>query len=318
MRGPDFFLVGAPKCGTTAMDSYLAGHPQVFMCPRKESHYFATDLRRHFGTTYTLDQYLQLFRGAEAPEVLRVGEASVWYLYSHTAAAEIERFNPRADIVIMLRNPVDMVHSFHSHSVYMGREPIANFEEAISVDDDREAGRTKRHFVPRSYRSAVRYADQVQRFLARFGPERVHIVLYEEFARDPGAEYRRLCRSLGLVDQYTPDFEVINASRRVRSPRVRALTQSPPAPLRSALRLVSTRRLRSRLFAGLVRANATPNPRAPMTDRCRRQLEREYGPEIERLSDLLDRDLSLWSGVESGRPEPQPDAMVRAAPRSAD
>ena len=59
------------------MDSYLAEHPQVFMCPRKETHHFARDLRRHFRTTYTDEEYLQLFANADEVPVLRVGEASV-------------------------------------------------------------------------------------------------------------------------------------------------------------------------------------------------------------------------------------------------
>ena len=28
MRTPDFFIVGAPKCGTTAMNDYLKQHPE--------------------------------------------------------------------------------------------------------------------------------------------------------------------------------------------------------------------------------------------------------------------------------------------------
>ena len=43
MRLPDFFIVGAPKCGTSALASYLRGHPQIFMSPVKEPNYFCFD-----------------------------------------------------------------------------------------------------------------------------------------------------------------------------------------------------------------------------------------------------------------------------------
>jgi hypothetical protein len=43
MRKPDFFIVGAPKSGTTAMYEYLKAHPEIFMC-RKEPHFFGSDL----------------------------------------------------------------------------------------------------------------------------------------------------------------------------------------------------------------------------------------------------------------------------------
>ena len=43
VRIPDFFIVGAPKCGTTAMYQWLQAHPEVFV-PVKEIHYFGRDL----------------------------------------------------------------------------------------------------------------------------------------------------------------------------------------------------------------------------------------------------------------------------------
>ena len=49
LEGPDFFIVGAPKCGTTAMADYLGQHPEIGMCPRKETHVFATDLYDRLG-----------------------------------------------------------------------------------------------------------------------------------------------------------------------------------------------------------------------------------------------------------------------------
>ena len=98
---PDFFIVGAPKCGTSALGEYLRKHPDVFMA-RKEMHHFGADL--HFGS--------QIFRRKEGAYLaefdawngqLLAGEASVWYLYSTQAAAEIKAFNPKARIIIMLR-----------------------------------------------------------------------------------------------------------------------------------------------------------------------------------------------------------------------
>jgi hypothetical protein len=61
-RGPDFFIVGAPKCGTTAMAAYLSSHPEVFMA-RKEMHCFGSDLS--FGQQFyrrDLDNYLEEYR----------------------------------------------------------------------------------------------------------------------------------------------------------------------------------------------------------------------------------------------------------------
>jgi len=120
-RRPDFFIVGAPKCGTTAMATYLSDHPQIFMPVAKELHFFGSDLdyRRRRPTQA---EYLAAFeRGGQAT---RAGEASVGYLYSERAPTEILEFSPGADILIMLRDPVDMVRSQHSQELFMGQEDI--------------------------------------------------------------------------------------------------------------------------------------------------------------------------------------------------
>jgi len=134
MRRPNFFIVGAPKCGTSALFAYLNQHPQVFMAHLKELHFFGTDVR--YPARPTLDQYLLHF--AKAREELRVGEASTSYLFSQSAAQEIRAFNPAARIVIMLRNPVDMMYSLHSEMLYWLNEDIEDFEAALEAEEKRK------------------------------------------------------------------------------------------------------------------------------------------------------------------------------------
>ena len=127
-RRPDLFFVGHPRSGSGLLDSYLAGHPDVFMA-RKELHYFGSDLRYHHPGR-SEDNYLDHFdtsgdQGPSGPQ--RVGEASTWYLSSQLAAAEIHAFAPTARIVMMLRNPVSWLHSLHSHLVFSGDEDITDF-----------------------------------------------------------------------------------------------------------------------------------------------------------------------------------------------
>ena len=73
-RKPDFFIVGAPKCGTTALFRYLTAHPAVFIPEIKEPNYFCTDLPMD-GRVATLNEYEALFSSAQ-PHAL-TGEASV-------------------------------------------------------------------------------------------------------------------------------------------------------------------------------------------------------------------------------------------------
>jgi hypothetical protein len=105
MKKPDFFIVGAPKCGTTSLSEYLKQHPEIFMSEPKEPHFFGTDLESYWGGRFEryrdVHKYLSLF--ANVQDEIRVGEASPWYLYSKRAAEEIKQFNPASRIIILLR-----------------------------------------------------------------------------------------------------------------------------------------------------------------------------------------------------------------------
>ena len=125
MRKPDFFIAGAPKCGTTAMHTYLQTHPEVFVSKVKEPSFFATDLHNSNPLVCNIEEYLSLF--AEVRDEKRVGEASTGYFYSQNAAKELKEFNPSASIIIMLRNPVDMMYSLHGQLLYQGNEDLVNF-----------------------------------------------------------------------------------------------------------------------------------------------------------------------------------------------
>ena len=79
-KKPNFFIVGAPKCGTTALASYLNEHSKIFVSNPKEPHYFATDFPR-YRLYDSLKQYLDIFNDAKSENVA-IGEASVFYMYS--------------------------------------------------------------------------------------------------------------------------------------------------------------------------------------------------------------------------------------------
>ena len=130
MKKPDFFIVGAPKCGTTALAEYLRQHPDVFFSDPKEPCYFCNDFPRKRYVESESD-YTALFRKAKSGSIL--GEGSVWYLYSECAIENIYQFNPNAKIIAMIRNPVDLVYSLHSQLVYSGEETISDFEEAWDI-----------------------------------------------------------------------------------------------------------------------------------------------------------------------------------------
>ena len=103
---PNFFIIGAPKSGTTALGVYLGEHPDIFMCDPKEPQYFTFDLPGHRGVR-TWEEYQALFPDQDR-NVHAVGEASVWYLYSKVAVQEIATYRPDARLIVLLRRPDEM------------------------------------------------------------------------------------------------------------------------------------------------------------------------------------------------------------------
>ena len=174
-RYPDFLIVGAPRCGTTFMYRYLNEHPQIYMSPTKEPQHFATDLDSgsYLDSVSFLrdrDAYKALFAGARADQL--AGEASTWHLYSQEAAANIKVANPDARIIIMLRDPVEMLYSLHGRRLYGGSEDLRSFADALDAEADRRQGRRipprARNVQALLYRDVGRYSEQVKRYLDLF------------------------------------------------------------------------------------------------------------------------------------------------------
>lgn len=298
MRKPDFFILGAPKCGTTALAQWLAAHPAVFMSQVKEPHHFNTDMS-HRGFADRAD-YEALFSEA-GPEYLAVGEASVWYLMSEAAVQNIEAYADRPPrYIVCLRNPVDMAYSLHEQKLHSGTEFIPNFETAWrEADVRRSAWRTQRSLTdPRTliYPDACAIGSQLERLLAQVPRERVLVILQEDLAADSRAEFVRVQQFLDLPIDNEIALPVVNASKRRRSAWARQL-------------ILTLGRIRSVLGIkrgfGLLRRiddlNGVPNTRTPLTPEFRDELARDFQDEVALLERLLDRDMPAWKPSGVGR-----------------
>jgi hypothetical protein len=310
MPRPNFFIVGAPRCGTTAMYEYLRHHPQVFMPYRKEPVYFGSDLAKR--PPY-LDEagYLALFE--PAGDAKAIGEATVWYLYSQTAPDEIKAMAPDARIIIMLRNPIEMIHSLHRHWLWSENEDLAEFGDAIDAEPDRIAGRrlppNTEQPIGLRYTWLGKYTPHVQRWLDAFGPERVLVLIYDDLADDGRRVGRQTLAFLDVDTSFDAEFEVVNQNKRARSPRLQRLSRS-----RGFMRVASKLppRLFHLLWRGLQRANIRPEPRSPIEPELRRRLAAEFAPDVADLGRLLGRDLSHWTAA--AHPEPAPATPAANAP----
>lgn len=290
---PDFYLVGAPKCGTTALYDFLRQHPELFLPEKKELLFFASDLS--YPTRLSEADYLAHF--APRGDARRVGTSHTAYLQSTRAAAEIAERRPDADILIMLRNPVEMVHSWHSELLYETIEDIEDFEAALDAEPDRRRGER----IPRSarnsyveslyYSEVAAYADQVQRYLDVFGRERVHVILHDDLRADPAAVHRATLEFLGVDPAHEPEFAVLNANKAVRSRALQNVFFGTAAPGHRVVKSLIPRPVRRRLLA----MNARETTRAAVAPHVAERLRDLFRDDVARLGGLLGRDLSAWT-----------------------
>lgn len=296
-RGPDFFLIGAPKCGTSALADYLGQHPEVGMCPRKESHFFADDelhkrQQMHPGRRRKdLAEYLGWFAPLEGR---RLGEASVWYLYSRGSGKRIKAFRPDAQAIAMIRNPMTAVPALHSEFVHMGIEPVRDLEAALALDEARVRDGAPPGFPPLSYRSAFRYAEQLAAYFDLFGRENVNVIVFDDFKRDTAGAFREVCEFLTVDPSFEPEIRIVNANKEARVPGFQRLVKRPPAPLRRSLKIVTTESSRELLQSRLSRLNTRKRPRGQIPPAVATALLPEVERQVPELRELLGLDLGAW------------------------
>ncbi|MCK6506983.1 sulfotransferase [Myxococcota bacterium] len=301
MPRPTFFVLGAPKCGTTALYQWLSTHPGVFL-PAKELHQWGGDLH-HRRPLRSQAEYEALWDAARPDQV--PGEVAVWYLMSEAAPEELATFSPGARGIAMLRSPAELIESLHSQLLYSGEEDLPDLGAALAAEADRRQGRR----IPRSthagleappdeclqYRRVVDFAPQVRRWRRALGPDRLLVLLHDELKADPAGTWARVVDFIGADPAFTPDFSTVNPNKRAKSQAARKLIQG----LRWGPwnRLVPRGRLRTAFRQGFERLQAlnTSYERRPAADPAvRAALQAELRPGIEALEAELGRDLSAW------------------------
>jgi len=291
---PNFFIVGAIKSATTSLVYHLMRHPQVHI-PLFEFNYLADDLiwlKRPFWRSE--EQYLDYFKRAKGS--VRIGEKSVFYLPSETAAKRIRDLNPDAKIVCILRNPVDAIESLYRHNMVNYFEVLVPFRRALDAEADRRLGKR----IPPGtdilhnlfYRKMVDYAPQVERYYDVFGPRNVLVLLLDDLRRNPQGTYKRLLEFLQLEyvdlgqypvlhvnqnDAFLPVRTMLRKQRRI----ARLIDRVPRPAISAAKRAI-------RKIVGPPRwARYDPN--------LRKLLEMEMRPGIIALGKLINRDLRGWT-----------------------
>ena len=314
-RLPNFFIVGAPKAGTTSLYHYLDQHPQIYMSSIKEPHFFATEIReenfdpklrrriardtrglreflsgpmheKRFGGIVTdWEDYLRLF--ANANDEASLGEASVCYLWSPTAPGRIADRIPDAKILVMLRDPAERAFSQYLHG--LGNGAIRwSFREHIQRNLQHRSGQLCVHYP---FLEFGLYSEQLGRYLERFG-RNVWVGFHEDFKNRPLEVYKNICRFLGVAQEFSPNLDRRHLEAQV--PRLSSIGWFKRSGVWQAAARVTPSGLRPLIRRTLIRRPGTTH----MDPADRHYLLEFYRKDIRELASLLGRNLDGWLQIQ--------------------
>ena len=300
-RLPNLFIVGAPKCGTTAWAEYLGTHPDIFFPKSKDDCFFALDLPK-FRFVHTEAEYSKLF--AESGDAKIVGEASAMYLFSEAAANAIRDYNAEAKILIFLREQEEFLPSLHNQFLREFSEEIEDFEAVWKL-----SGRRPSETIPPScleprtldYAAMGRFSEQVERYLSVFPAEQVRVIRFRDWIEDPRATYLKILDFLGLDDDGRREFPRINQGVTYRSRRLVRFILFPPDSVRKVARLFKrvTGLQRHRIYPvvhQVVSLLSETGYRKQIDRQMRDEIRRYYAEDNRLLDEMLRRACTTPSG----------------------
>lgn len=298
---PNFFIVGAPKCGTTALSYYLKSHPNIFMSEPKEPHFFAEDLPSYRHVT-NMAEYQKLF-GEAGRGTLAMGEASVFYLYSQVAISSIRKLVPNAKLIVMLRDPAEIAVSMHAQALVSRDETVRSFASAWRLCEARRNGLK----VPRNcrdakillYDSLPLLGEQLRRLLAQFPRSQVRWWFLDELTDNPSRVYQEVLEFLEVPYDGRVDFPKINQRRLAKNQLIAEFTQKTPHVLISAAMILKNALGIEKLgiLDRIRRWNFTAAQGGSYPTEIEAEVRRHFCHDVGILEDITGENLSSWKCI---------------------
>jgi hypothetical protein len=279
---PDFIIIGAGKCGTTSLQSYLNQHPQIYICPKKETYFFINDLVRSklktWGAITDIKDYLKLFE--QAPESSIVGEISTNY-YAYTESAKlIHKTIPKVKIIAILRDPSERAFSEYQMFVRNGNEK-QDFASCLSENS---------RYVKRGF-----YHSKLLPFFEVFDSSQIKILLFDDFRENPIAFIQDLFRYIGVDDRFIPNISIKSREGGLPKNKTWHSLLTKPNPIRTSianlLKPLMPLGFRQKIRSDLVKKNTY---RVQLSSEEKNKLIGIYHQDILKLQSLIGRDLSAW------------------------
>jgi len=299
MTLPNFLIIGAAKSGTSSLYYYLKQHPQIYMSPVKEPHYFSFDSQTKMtkgpGDTIPdaitdLQEYTNLFNGVKNEKA--IGEASTSYLYRVEAPERIKATIPDVKLIVILRNPTERAFSAYMHLIRDQREDIKSFSEALK----QESIRIQNHWDPIwHYKNVGLYSEQLSRYYKIFSRGQIRIYEFDQFISAPEELLLDIFAFLEVSQEFTPDISMkLNVSGSQKSKIIYKISKglfNTPNPIRWISRILIPKVWRQKV-TNILRSKNLEKQSIPYEAKL--NLNKFYKEDILKLEAILEKDLSKW------------------------
>ena len=287
---PTFFIIGAPKCGTTSLHHYLSTHSQVTMSVPKEPHYFSTDINN--GGIRDEEEYLDCFSHGDK-KTIAIGESSTLYLYSKVAVQKIYDYDKKSKFIIMVRNPIKIAQSFHQVALKVFGETETNFQKAWLLEQNRKVGQgIPKGCIDRQlilYGKIAKIGQQIERLTSYISPENIHFIIYDDFKNFTKHEYIKVLKFLNLNSELPIDFLVRNKSRKIKNETVTKLINHASF-FKKKLGIKTRFNVANRIH----KVNVTDQPLDKLPKNFLAKMNKFFEHDINLISQFVKKDLSNW------------------------
>ena len=301
-------IAGAQKCGTTSLFRYLAQHPEICTHEQTEFTYFLGDRQYRWGYETAFDTYF-----GSCTDSSSIFAKHVMLMYSDKGMSRLFRHNPACRVILLLRDPVERAYSAYWYARRLGAESAESFEDALNAEKQRIEQDGWKEWRQCAYVKNGIYDEPVSRIFDRFSNGQVFVYTTGELSESPQQICSEIFESCELVDHSVDTEQRLNTAKKARSEllaQAQAWILDPDNPLKRGLRRVLPVSFLQRVSRLARSLNETAFDRPPMRDDTRRRLAQVFRSHNRRLSRLIGKDLSSWSGMDG--PSKSPETKLSA------
>jgi len=284
---PNVIIIGVQKAGTTSLYNWISQHPDVYGdFAMKDFPFFANDEYYKRG----IDWFRHCFKKHKKEKIVLHGYVNYMY-FSRISAERIYDFNKDIKLILILRNPIERAYSAYWQQIKMGNEKIKNFEEALRLEHIRREG-TFKDRADLTYIEHGFYHRQLNEYLKWFSREQIMIILFEDMISNKEAVVEKVYEFLGVDGTFIPSLAINNKPGVPRFEIIQRLLTYPLLPLGLKEIVPLNYRIKIRIF--LKELNIKRQKYPPMKEKTKEFLINIYKNEIEKLPDLIERDVTHW------------------------